>query len=542
MPVDAITTHDATGTDSNGDRPSLPVDVEVAIVGSGFSGLGMAIRLEQAGIRDFIVLERGDDVGGTWHFNTYPGCACDIPSHLYSFSFAPNPDWSETYSGQPEIRDYLRRCVEEFGVRSRIRLGCELLAAAWDDESGRWRLQTSRGAVSARVLISGAGPLFEPRFPDLPGLERFHGVAFHSARWDHGYDLSGKRVAAIGTGASAIQFVPAIQPTVQRLHVFQRTPPWVVPHRNRQVTRIERNVYRALPAAQRLVRGATYALREALVPGFVSRPRLLGLVEGLARRHMRAQISDPDLLARVTPDYSIGCKRILPSNDWYPALGQPNVELVTDPIQEVRESSIVGADGIEREVDAIIFGTGFHVADMPIGRLVRGRDGRSLDEVWEGSPRSYRGTATAGFPNLFLLLGPNTGLGHNSMVYMIESQIAYVLGALSAMRERDAGSIEVRPEAQAAYNDWIDARMPQTVWSTGCSSWYFDSNGRNAALWPDWTWRFRQRTAWFDDESYELRPRSAFGRPAIRPGRPSAPARPAPGAGSSRKVTSGSPR
>jgi cation diffusion facilitator CzcD-associated flavoprotein CzcO len=526
---------------SGNGRPP-PVEVEVAIVGSGFSGLGMAIRLKQEGIEDFVVLERGDDVGGTWHFNTYPGCACDIPSHLYSFSFAPNPDWTQTYSRQPEIREYLRQCADEFGVRRHIRFGCELLGARWDDEAGRWRLETTRGPASARVLVSGAGPLFEPKVSQLPGLERFHGATFHSARWDHYCDLPGKRVAAIGTGASAIQFVPEIQPEVAQLHVFQRTAPWVVPHNNRPVTRLERAAYRAVPGLQRLVRGATYALRESLVPGFVERPRLMRFVERLARRHMRSQISDPELLAKVTPDYSIGCKRILPSNDWYPALGQPNVELVTAPIREIRESSIVAADGKEREVDAIIFGTGFHVTDMPVGRLVHGRDGRSLDEVWQGSPRAHLGTAVAGFPNLFLLLGPNTGLGHNSMVYMIESQIAYVLGALRAMRERDAGAVEVRGETQAAFNDRIDARMQGTVWSTGCSSWYFDSKGRNAALWPDWTWRFRRRTASFDAEHYELRPRGSFGGPAVRPTRLSARARSGRGAGSSRTATSESRR
>jgi cation diffusion facilitator CzcD-associated flavoprotein CzcO len=525
---------------SNG-RP-LPVEVDVAVVGSGFSGLGMAIRAKQEGIDDFVVLERGDDVGGTWHFNTYPGCACDIPSHLYSYSFAPNPDWTETYSGQPEIRDYLRRCADDFRVRSHVRFGCELYGADWDDRAGRWRLQTSRGPMSARVLVSGTGPLFEPKFPELPGLERFRGAAFHSARWDHGYDLSGKRVAAIGTGASAIQFVPEIQPEVAQLHVFQRTAPWVVPHTNRPVTRLERAAYRAIPGAQRLVRGATYALREALVLGFVKRPRLMRLVEAVARRHMRSQTSDPELLAKATPDYSIGCKRILPSNDWYPALARPNVELVTAPIREVRESSIVAADGTEREVDAIIFGTGFRVTDMPIARLVRGADGRSLDDVWQGSPRAHLGTAVSGFPNLFLLLGPNTGLGHNSMVYMIEAQIAYVLDALRTMRERDAGAVEVRAEVEEAFNDGIDARMRGTVWTTGCSSWYFDSKGRNAALWPDWTWRFRRRTTRFDAEHYELRPTESFGDPAVRLPRRSAPARRGRGAGSSRRATSGSRR
>ncbi len=481
-------------------------EVDVAIVGSGFSGLGMAIRLKQEGVEDFVVLERANDVGGTWHFNTYPGCACDVPSHLYSFSFAPNPDWSQTYSRQPEIREYLRACADRFSVRSHIRFGCELIAAAWNEDGARWDIETSSGRLRAQVLVSGAGPLFEPNVPPIPGLDHFEGPVFHSARWDHEIDIRGKRVAAIGTGASAIQFVPAIQPNVEQLHVFQRTPPWVVPHGNRPVTRFERRLYRVLPAVQRLVRGGIYAAREILVLGFVKNPRLMRVVERLARTHMRKQIADRELLDKVTPEYSIGCKRILPSNDWYPALGRPNVELVTEGIEEVRGSSIVSGDGVEREVDAIILGTGFRVTEMPAAQLIRGRDGRALDEIWRGSPRAHLGSTVAGFPNLFLLLGPNTGLGHGSMVYMIESQIAYVLDALRVMAEDGMETVELRPEVEAAYNSRLDERMQGTVWNSGCASWYFDASGRNAALWPDWTWRFRRRSSRFDAKHYRMRP------------------------------------
>jgi cation diffusion facilitator CzcD-associated flavoprotein CzcO len=486
-----------------------PRILDVAIVGSGFSGLGMAIRLEQEGRGDYLVLERGEDVGGTWEVNTYPGCACDIPSHLYSFSFALNPDWSQTYSRQPEIRDYLRHCADRFGVRPKIRFRCELTAAHWSEDSKCWELETTSGPLRARVLIAGAGPLFEPRYPELAGLDDFRGAVFHSARWDHDYDLSGKRVAAIGTGASAIQFVPEIQPGVEQLHVFQRTPPWVVPHSNRPVTAFERRLYRALPTAQRAVRAGIYAAREILVLGFAKRPRLMRVVERLARRHMEEQISDPQLLAKVQPDYSIGCKRILPSNGWYPALDKPNVELVTDGIREVKANSIVGEDGVEREVDAIILGTGFMVTDMPVARTIHGRGGRSLDEIWRGSPRAHRGATVAGFPNFFLLLGPNTGLGHNSMVYMIESQISYVLDALRTMQRAGVATAEVRPDVERAYNAAIDERMQGTVWNTGCSSWYFDSTGRNGAIWPDWTWRFRRGTSRFDAANYELSPAKA---------------------------------
>jgi cation diffusion facilitator CzcD-associated flavoprotein CzcO len=479
-------------------------DVDVAIVGSGFSGLGAAIRLRQEGQEDFVVLERGEDVGGTWHFNTYPGCGCDVPSHLYSFSFAMNPGWRRTYSRQPEIRDYLRRCADDFGVRDTIRFRCSVESAAWNDDERRWEIQTGDGLLRARVLIAGMGPLAEPKVPDIPGLDRFEGKTMHSARWDHGYDLSGKRVASIGTGASAIQYVPAIQPRVQRLYVFQRTPPWIFPHTDRPTTRFERRLYRRLPAAQRLVRGAIYTARESNVLGFVKNPKLMRLPEALARRHMRKQVSDPQLLDKVTPDYTIGCKRILPSNNWYPALARPNVELVTDGIREVRPNSIVDEAGVEREVDAIIFGTGFHVTDMPVGKAVLGRDGRTLDEVWHASPRAHLGATVPGFPNFFMLLGPNTGLGHNSMIYIIESQLTHVLAALRTMREHGAQTLEVRDEVAEAFNRDLDRRHRGTVWSTGCKSWYLDDTGRNATLWPDWTWRFRRRCLRFDPTDYRL--------------------------------------
>jgi cation diffusion facilitator CzcD-associated flavoprotein CzcO len=487
---------------------------DVAIVGSGFSGLGMAIRLKQAGRNDFVVLERADEVGGTWQANTYPGCACDVPSHLYSFSFAPNPEWTQTYSPQPEIWAYLRRCADEFGIRPHLRLRCAVESAAWLEAERRWELETTQGTIRARVLVAGMGPLTEPRIPGLPGLETFEGAVFHSARWDHEYDLAGKRVASVGTGASAIQYVPEIQPRVQRLHVFQRTPPWVVPHSNRPIAERERRLYRALPAAQRLVRAGVYAGREALVLGFVKNPKLMRVVERVARRHMRRQLSDPELLEKVTPGYTIGCKRILPSNRWYPAISQPNVELVTAGVREVRARSIVGEDGVERPVDAIVFGTGFMVTDIPAAHRVRGRDGRLLDDLWQGSPRAHLGSTIHGFPNLFFLLGPNTGLGHSSMVYMIESQIAHVMDALRLMRDRGAETIEVRAQAQERYNAVLERRLEGTVWSTGCASWYLDRTGRNATIWPDWTWRFRRRAMRLDPDEYRLDAPVAAGAPA----------------------------
>ena len=480
------------------------------IVGTGFSGIGMAIRLLREGDRDFVLLERAGEVGGTWRDNTYPGCRCDVPSHLYSFSFAPNPNWSSTFSPQPEILAYLRDVAARFGVLPHVRFETELQLAEWDESQGRWLIETSQGALSADVLITAQGPLSEPLVPELPGLDSFGGTIFHSARWDHDHDLAGERVAVIGTGASAIQFVPKIQPEVGQMHVFQRTPPWIMPHPNRRLSEFERKLYNRLPAAQLAMRAGIYWARETFVLQFRNE-RMRRMATRLALRQLSEQVPDPELRAKLTPHYELGCKRILPTDEWYPALMQPNVELVTDGIREIRPHSIVAADGTEREVDTIIFGTGFHVTDLPISEQVRGRDGRTLAETWGGSPNAYKGAAAAGFPNLFFLVGPNTGLGHNSIVFMIESQINYVAGALNALRG-GAGYLEVRPEAQAAYNDHIDRMTEGTVWvSGGCSSYYIDARGRNSTIWPTFTWPFRQRTREFDAVAY------AAGAPAAAP-------------------------
>jgi cation diffusion facilitator CzcD-associated flavoprotein CzcO len=476
----------------------------VVVVGSGFSGLGMAIRLLKDGERDFVLLERAGEIGGTWRDNTYPGCRCDVPSHLYSFSYAPNPSWSSTFSPQPEILDYLRNVARRFGVMPHVRFHTELESAEWDEAAGRWRLETSQGSMTAEVLVSGQGPLSEPRLPDVPGLDGFEGTAFHSASWDHAHDLTGERVAVVGTGASAIQFVPEIQPRVERLHVFQRTPPWVVPHPNRPMTRFERALYSRLPLAQLAMRAGIYWARESFVLQFRHR-RVRRLATKLALRQLEAQVPDPELRRRLTPRYEIGCKRILPTDEWYPAVTRPNVEVVDQALAEVRPHSVVAADGTERDVDTIIFGTGFHVTDIPFAGTVRGRDGRTLAEVWDGSPEAYKGAAVAGFPNLFLLVGPNTGLGHNSIVFMIESQVEYVGDALATMRRRGARRVEVRPEAQDAYNAEVQRLTRGTVWvSGGCASYYIDRNGRNSSLWPTFTWPFRRRTREFDESAYAL--------------------------------------
>jgi len=477
----------------------------ILIIGTGFAGIGMAVRLKEAGYRDFVVLERAAAVGGTWRDNTYPGCRCDVPSHLYSFSFAPNPDWSSTFSPQAEIEAYLNKVTDDFGVRPHIRFEHEVLSADWDDERSCWRVGTNHGELTADLVISGTGPLAEPSYPKMPGIETFKGTVFHSARWNHDHDLTGRKVAVIGTGASAIQFVPAIQPEVDELHLFQRTPPWVMPRPHRDITSAEKAVFRRFPLVQKAVRGGIYWGREALVLGFTRAPQIMEQGQKLALKHLHEQVRDPAMRARLTPDYTLGCKRILISDDYYPSLAQPNVSLLTDPIREVTPRGIVTDDGVEHEVDTIIYGTGFRVTDLPVMDMVRGRTGETLREAWSDGMQAHLGTAVAGFPNFFMLIGPNTGLGHSSIVFMIESQIAYILDAVRTMDSAGIERVEVRPDVQRRYVDAVRSKMENTVWTTGgCVSWYLDSQGRNTTLWPSFTFRFRQLTRRFDATEYDL--------------------------------------
>jgi len=483
---------------------ALPEHVRVAIVGSGFAGLGCAIRLRQSGMEDFVVLERADDLGGTWRDNDYPGCACDVASHMYSFSFAPNPTWTRAYSGQREIWEYMQDCATRFGVRPFLRYGAEVLAAEWDDAARHWRLTTARGDLTADVLVAGTGLLSDPYVPDLPGLASFEGPAFHSARWDHDHDLTGERVAVIGTGASAVQFVPAIQPKVGSLVLFQRTPPWVTPRFDRRISERAKKLYAQRPLAQKAARGLIYGLSELTLRGFNGHGPLAKLLDLGARKHLEKQVPDPVLRAKLTPSYKIGCKRILKSDDYLPSLTQPNVEVVTHAVTEIRPHSVVDAAGVEHAVDTIIFGTGFHVTDQPIASRLRGRDGRLLAEVWGQSPAAYVGTTVPGFPNLFLLAGPNTGIGHTSLVFMIEGQIEYVLGALRHLEVQRLAAVDVRPDVHAAWNAEMDRQLADTVWNSGgCNSWYLDASGRNSTLWPTYTWKFRKKVKQFDPASYD---------------------------------------
>jgi cation diffusion facilitator CzcD-associated flavoprotein CzcO len=485
----------------------LPARTRVAVVGAGFSGLCMAIRLKREGIDDFVVLERGDEVGGTWRDNTYPGCQCDIPSALYSYSFAPNPEWTRFYPRQEEIRRYLRGCADHYAVMPHVRFGHEVTGARWDEEARAWRLDTSHGPLAADVLVGGMGGLSQPSVPAIPGLERFEGTVFHSAQWDHDHDLSGERVAVIGTGASAVQFVPRIQPEVGTLSVFQRTPSWVMPDPDRPYKDWERRLFRRFPAAQRALRAGIYFMHETTVLGTIVDRRLSKGFEQIARRHLRQQVRDPELRTKLTPSYTLGCKRITLSDTYFPALTQPNVEVVTDPIQEVRPRSILTADGTEHELDTIILGTGFKVHDNPSFARVRGRDGRTLGEAWQGSPRAYLGATISGFPNLFLIVGPNSAGGYNSIIFTTEAHVNYVIQCLREMDARGLRTVEVRPDVYDAFSRATDERLSASVWNRGgCASWYLDENGRNGVWWPGFTWRLWQRTRRFDPSEYLLQP------------------------------------
>ncbi len=477
----------------------------VAIIGTGFSGLGAAVRLMRAGLDDLVVFERAADVGGTWRDNTYPGAACDTHSNLYSFSFAPNPHWSRVFAGQAEILEYLRDTARTFGVLPKIRFGHAVERAEWDNQEARWRIHTGGGDYTADLVISGHGPLVEPRWPDIPGLENFGGAKMHSAHWNHAVDLTGKRVAVIGTGASAIQFVPAIQPEAGQLMVFQRSAPWIVPRPDRPHGERELALFRRLPATQRAARQAIFARGEINVLGFTN-ARVNGLLSGVARAHLQAQVPSLELREKLIPNYRMGCKRILVSNDFYPAVQQPNVELVTEAIAEIRPHSVVTADGVEREVDVLICGTGFQATEPPIAGVFHGKDGRTLAEVWRGSPQAYLGTTVAGFPNLFLMVGPNTGSGHISIVYMIEAQLHYILACLKFMQGHHLLAFDVKAEAQRAYNADVQARLRGAVWTEGgCTSFYLDRNGVNTALWPGFATHFRRRLARFDAAAYDWR-------------------------------------
>lgn len=479
--------------------------VGTLIVGGGFGGLGAAIRLSKNGNSDFLLLERGNEVGGTWRDNTYPGAACDVPSHLYSYSFALNPTWSRSFSRQPEIQRYILEVAERYQVLDKAVFDCEVTSARWNDAATYWEVDSSKGRFTADTMIGAFGGLCEPSLPEIKGIDTFEGHTFHSSRWNHGVDLAGKRVAVIGTGASAIQIVPAIAGTVGHLDVYQRTAPWLLPRFDRPYSAPERFAFRHIPGWQRLSRALIYLFHETQGFSLTKGPAFMKPLELVAKAKLRLEVPDRRLRAKVRPNFRLGCKRMLLSNDYYPALGRDNVDLVTDGIAEIRPNAIVTTDGAVREIDALVVATGFHVTDSPTFRIIHGRDGRSLAEVFdEVGMQAYRGTTVTNFPNAFLLLGPNTATGHTSQVYMIEGQINYTVDAIATMRRLGLKTVEVHREEQDAYNNWIQRSLAKSVWNTGgCKSWYLDKRGHNPTLWPGLTLRFHRLTRKFDIEAYD---------------------------------------
>ena len=482
-----------------------PHHVGVLIIGAGFSGLGAAIALQKDGYTDFLVVERGNNVGGTWRVNTYPGAACDVPSHLYSYSFAPNRKWTRSYSKQPEIEAYIRQVARQHQVLDRHRFGCEVHEVRWNAQEARWHVSTSAGTFTANFVVSAVGPLTEPALPDIDGLDDFEGEIFHSARWNHDFDLTGKRVAVIGTGASAIQIIPELAKTVRQLDVYQRTAPWVLPRFDRNYTPADRVAFAHVPGYQRLVRSAMYWSKELIGFALTYAPKMLVPVQKLAKRHIKRAIADARLRAKVTPRWQIGCKRILMSNTYYPALAQPNVDVVTDGIAAVRPNAIVSTDGSVRDIDAIVVATGFHVTDSPeTNECIIGRGGHSLADTWQrAGAQAYKGSTVHGFPNLFVMTGPGTGSGHTSAVFMIESQLNYLRDLIRTTTTGGIATVEVRKDVQSAYNASIQRGLRNSVWEVGgCSSWYRDKFGKITTMWPGFTFRFRQQTRTFDLNAY----------------------------------------
>ncbi len=486
------------------ERVAPPHQVDTIIIGSGFAGLGLAIKLTQEGMENFLVLERGSEVGGTWRDNTYPGAACDVPSHLYSYSFALNPNWTRSFSPQPEIQQYISSVARKYNVLDKHVFDSDVTSVRWNEDTSRWDIISSTGAYTAKVVVTALGALCEPNLPPINGIEEFAGDVFHSARWNHDAGLEGKRVAVIGTGASAIQIVPTIAGRVEHLDVYQRTAPWVLPRFDREYTGIEKFAFKHIPGFQRLARTGIYAARETQVVGLAKNPKLMKFFEFLAKKQITTGIKDKTLREKVTPNFRIGCKRMLISNLYYPALDRANVDLITDGIREIRANSIITNDGTEREIDALVIATGFHVTDSPAYKAIYGKGGKTLAETFdEGGQQGYKGTTVSNFPNMFSLVGPNTGLGHTSMVFMIESQLNYVVDALKTIAAHDIGTIEVRKDVQDDYNADLQDRMSKSVWMNGgCSSWYLDRHGNNTTLWPDFTFRFRSITRKFDLAAY----------------------------------------
>jgi cation diffusion facilitator CzcD-associated flavoprotein CzcO len=480
-------------------------DFQTGIIGAGFGGLIAALRLKQSGRDSFIIFERAADVGGTWRDNVYPGCACDVPSHLYSIASDPNPKWNHAFARQPEIWEYMRNVVKKNQLEKKIRYNADIVDAKFLEEHGLWQVTDRSGrTVAVRMLICASGPLNRQNIPAFKGMENYKGKVFHSASWDHTYDLTRKRVAVVGTGASAIQIVPSIAPQVAQLTVFQRTAAWVTPRRDRKVTGFEKALFSAFPFTQKLYREGQYWLREFIGLSFLGNQTLQKVSRKVALHHLKA-VKDPEVRAKLTPNYQLGCKRVLVSDDYYVAFNRPNVQLVTEGIQEITPTGIRTADGQEQEFDVIVLSTGFIAADIDLYTTITGRNGRNLIEEWKQTgAEAYQGITISGFPNLAFMLGPNTGLGHNSVVHIMESQMNYVLEYMRLLENKGDNSIlDVKPEVQHTYNAAIQSKFPGTVWNSGCKSWYMNAQGKNTTLYPGLTVTYRKQTRHVNVADYD---------------------------------------
>ncbi|WP_433645792.1 flavin-containing monooxygenase [Leucobacter sp. W1038] len=483
--------------------------VRVLIVGSGFSGLGMAIKLKQEGESSFVLIERESSFGGSWRDNTYPGAACDIQSHLYSYSFMPNPNWSRVYAPQPEILGYMADCVERGGITNHLRFNTALERATWNEEEKLWVVQTSQGDYLAEILIAASGHLSDPKFPNIPGIHDFTGTTFHSARWNHDVDLEGKRVGVLGTGASAIQIVPEVAKISGNLTVFQRSAPYVVPRMDREYSAAEQRMFERMPELMQEVRQELFWANEARFPQRKGIETFINRVRNLALDHLSAQVENRELREKLTPDYELGCKRLLISNVYYPTFLRENVALETTGIDRIEGSDVVLVDGTRTELDVLIVSTGFEASDLPISHLLYGVDGELLADRWASGGQAYACSTVNGFPNLFIMNGPNSGLGAGSIIFVIECQIEYILGALRELTERGASRIEVSREAEEEFVAMVEAKASDTVWTQGgCKSWYVDPrNGRLTTIWPDFMTHFRRLNGAFDPTPYSYEKR-----------------------------------
>ena len=467
--------------------------LRIAIMGAGFGGIGLAIQLKRAGFSAITIFERGARVGGTWRDNTYPGAACDVQSHLYSFSFAPRTDWTERFSGQAEILAYIEGVARDFGVLSMVRLRTTVTGAAWDEARAVWRIATSDGEVAEfDIFVPAVGQLSRPSIPDFPGRADFAGPAFHSAAWDHTVDLHGKRVALIGSAASAVQILPELAKTCGHVDVYQRTPSWLVPRNNGPYPGWRKSLFRHLPFYRQALRAYLYLYGEFLYDAFRTGSWRNRLLKAASLKHLEAQVPDPEMRARLTPSYELGCKRVLFSDDYYPAFNQPHVALITDKIERIEPTGIRTADGALHAADVAVFATGFDVRNCLAPIAITGARGADLQTLWHDGPYAYRGVAVPDFPNMFILYGPNTNLGHNSIIVMLEAQYGYLVQCLEHLVRENLASLSISPASCQAWNETAQRELGRMVWSTGCGSWY-ETGGRITANWWGSTLEYRRR-------------------------------------------------